>query len=90
MANAAFDENHVPTLITVSAVNGTTIDRVQVNASNHGIKVSDAATGTDHGPTNAAHDSNHVPTLLAVSSVDGVTPVVVYSDGSGVLLVQST
>ncbi len=90
MSNASLDENSVPTLIAGLNTNGTTIVRVKVNASNHGLEISDGTTGSDHGPVNALRDENNRPTLLAVSSADGVTPVVVYADSSGNLLIQST
>ncbi len=90
MANASRDENSIPTLIAGLNTNGTTIVRVKVNATNHGLEISDGTTGTDHGPANALRDENSVPTLLAVSSVDGVTPVVVYADSSGNLLIDSS
>ena len=48
-----------------------------------------ASTGSDHGPTNALRDENNVPTLMAVSSADGVTPVVVYADSNGNLLIDN-
>jgi hypothetical protein len=90
MANAYRDENSVPTLIAGSSADGTTLVRIKVNATNHGIVISDASTGTDHGPANAPRDENMVPALLAVSSADGVTPVVVYANAAtGALLVDS-
>lgn len=89
MANAKRDENNVPTLIAGLNTNGSTIVRVKANPSNHGLKVSDDTTGTDHGPANALRDENSVPVIMAVSSADGVTPVVVYADSSGNLLIDS-
>lgn len=90
MTNAKRDENSVKTLIAADASNGITIDLIYADPSTHHLKVADAATGTDHGPTNAPRDENMVPVLMAVSSADGVTPVVVYADGSGNLLVKSS
>jgi hypothetical protein len=98
--NAERDENNVPTLIAVSNANGTTINRVEVT-SGHRLHVSDGSTGTDHGTPNANRDENNVPCLMGVSSINhtdgngyvyvqGVTPVAVYTDGSGALLIQST
>lgn len=91
MANeqAKKDENGVSTLLGVLNSDGSTTIRVKANSSNHALKVSDASTGSDNGPTNAKRDDNNVPTLLAVSSVDGVTPVVVYADSNGNLLIDS-
>lgn len=90
LADAAIDENGVRTLIAGWNVDGKTIIRVKANPSNHGLKVSDGTTGSDLGPINDLRDQNFHPALMAVSSVDGVTPVVVYADNDGNLLVQST
>ncbi len=90
MANAAIDENSVPTLTAGLNTNGSTIVRVLANPTSHSLKINDGNTGSDHGPTNALRDENSRPVLLATSSADGVTPVVVYADSSGKLLIQST
>ena len=90
MADAPRDNNNVPCLIAALNSNGSTIVRVQVDSSSHGLRISNGTSGSDHGPTDALKDSNMVSTLLAVSSSDGQTPVVVYSDSSGNLLVKST
>lgn len=90
MANAILDENSVAGITAGLNTDGSTIVRVKVNATNHGLKVSDGTTGTNHGPTNDLRDENMRPTLMAVSSADGKTPVVVYADSLGNLLIQST
>lgn len=90
MANASIDDNGQATLTAALNTNGTTIVRVKVNATNHGLKVSDDDTGSDHGPYRALHDENMRTTMFATSSVDGVTPVALYADSSGNLLIQST
>lgn len=41
------------------------------------------------GNLNASRDENNVPVLLAVSSADGVTPIQVYGNSSGGLLIDS-
>ena len=89
MANAERDQNDVPTLLAYYPTNADN-ERIYANATTHGLKVSDGTTGNDQGPQNAYRDQNGVPGIMAVSSVDGVTPVVVYTDGAGNLLVQST
>ena len=90
MAQAKFDENSVPTLLATLDSDGTTPVAVQVNSSNHALKASDAATGSDLSGDIAARDSNSYPVLMGVSSVDGVTPTAVYADSSGNLLIKST
>ena len=88
--NAAKDQNNINSLIAALNTDGKTIQRIKVNPSNHAVKVSDGTTGSDYGPTNALRDDNDVPILMAVSSVDGKTPVAVYGDSNGNLLIQST
>lgn len=77
MANAARDENNVPTLIATLNSDGATIVRVGVEPATHLLNVEDNTTGTDNGPDRALRDENFVTTLIGVSSVDGVTPVAV-------------
>ena len=90
MANAAFDENRVPTIICASSADGSTPIRVKANPTEHYIMVSDGTTGTDLTGDVAPRDGNLRTTWLAVSEVDGVTPVPVYADADGALLVDST
>jgi hypothetical protein len=89
MANAALDNNGVASLICVLDSDGETITKVKANSALHSLRISDGTGGSDNGPTNAKHDDNTRPTLVAVSSVDGKTPVVIYADSSGNLLVDS-
>lgn len=89
MANAAHDENGIPTLIAALNTDGATPIKVKVVAATHGLEIEDNTTGSDNGPADALHDDNRVTTLLAVSSDDGVTPVVVYADSDGNLLIDS-
>ena len=90
MADAKRDENFVPTMLGALNTNGITPTLIKVNASNHGIKIDDNTTGTDHGRNVAVRDNNNVPVLIAVSSADGVTPVEVYADADGNLLIDSS
>ncbi len=89
MANAAKDQNSVSTLLAGLETDGVTLVKVTADPSTHALSVSDAATGSDHGPADAPRDQNFVPALMAVSSADGVTPVVVYANSSGELLINS-
>lgn len=90
MSNAKRDQNNVPALITVLNTDGKTITPLQASPTSHLLKVNDGVTGSDLGPTNAARDENFVHTLVAVSSGDNETPIVLYGDSSGKLLIQST
>lgn len=97
--DAARDNNNVPTLIAASSDDGITPIRVKVTAATHAVHISDGTTGTDHGVQNAVRDQNNIPVLLAVASetitvggidyVQGITPVEVYANSSGYLLVDS-
>jgi len=89
MANAERDDNNIPTLLGVLNSDGETTIKVKVNPSNHGFKVDNNTTGSDNGPSISPRDENFVPALMCVSSVDGVTPVVVYCDVDGALLIDS-
>ena len=90
MAQALKDQNSASSLLGVLNTTGTSTVKVKADPTNHGLKVSDGTTGTDHGPANALRDENFVTGLMAVSSADGITPVAVYADSSGNLLIQST
>ncbi len=69
---------------------GASIVAVEVNPTTHGLSVDNDTTGTDNGPDRALRDENFVPTLLAVSSADGVTPIALYVDANGKLLIDET
>lgn len=88
--SAAKDQNFTNSLTAVLNTDGKTVVKVAATPNTHYLLVSDGTTGSDNGPANAIKDTNDVPTLLAVSSADGVTPVVVYADSSGNLLIQSS
>jgi hypothetical protein len=54
------------------------------------LKVDDASTGSDLGPTgNDPRNDNRKVAFWATSSEDGVTPVAVYCDEDGLLLIDS-
>ncbi len=89
MTNAYLDANGVPTIIAALNTDGATVTRVLANASTHELKVSDGTSGTDYGPVDDLRDGNSKVALMAVSSSDGVTPVVLYADSSGNLLIKS-
>ena len=87
--NAQKDDNSVSTLIAVLD-DGATIVPIMADSTSNRLKVSDGTSGSDNGPTNALKDGNNVSSLMAVSSVDFVTPVVVYADANGHLLIKSS
>lgn len=91
MTDAKRDGNSVTTELATDSADGVTPVRVQVNPSNHALKVDDDVTGSDLSGDIAARDNNSVTVIMAASSADGVTPVAVYLEGSsGKLLIKST
>lgn len=96
--NSFHDGNRVHTLIAVET-DGQTLVNIEADPVTHKLQISDGTTGSDNGPYNSRHDDSHVPVILAVSNqtitiggvryIQGVTPVVVYGDSSGNLLVDS-
>jgi hypothetical protein len=89
MANAALDENGVATLISPLEIDGRTIVRIQATEATNSLRVGDGTTGTDHGPVDANRDENSRVVMVGVSSADGQTPVVIYADSDGNLLIDS-
>ena len=89
MANAPRDPNQIPAILGVLSTTGLTVIPIKADPSNHGLRVADETTGSDHGPTNAKRDQNQTTSLVATSSADGKTPVVLYADSSGNLLIDS-
>ena len=90
MANAAKDNNKVSAITGVLNTNGTTVSRIEIDPTTHVLDINDGVTGSDFGADLAARDANSVPVLIAVSEVDGVTPVPVYVDSDGKLLIDTT
>lgn len=88
MANASIDSNSRASLTGLLNTNGSTITRVKIDATTHALSVDDAASGSDAGGV-VATDSNGRPIVFAVSSADGITPVPLYVNSSGMLLINS-
>lgn len=89
MAEAKKDNNSVDTLIATLNTSALTPTGVKINPTNNSLKVIDGTTGSDFGGTIAGRDNNSVPVMMAVSSADN-TPIVLYCDSNGQLLVQTT
>jgi len=90
MTNAKRDDNNKPAILAVLNTDGTSVTPVEINPATHGLSVDNDTTGTDQGPARALRDENFGPTMLAVSDVDGVTPVALYVDSNGKLLIDET
>jgi hypothetical protein len=89
MTDAKRDQNFVPTILAALNAAGTGVLPVKADPSNHALQIDDDTTGSDHGQTQALRDQNDVHSIMAVSEVDGVTPVVLYADSNGKLLIDS-
>lgn len=68
---------------------GTTVQPIYVNPTNHAIKVDDASTGSGSTTQNVQRDQNRTTAIWGVSSADGVTPVAIWTDADGKLLIDS-
>ncbi len=92
MANAKKDGNYISTALALLESDGTTPINLVVDALTHSLEVDDNSSGSDNGPTpaRALRDGNYVTTLIAVSSADGITPVALYADADGKLLIDHT
>lgn len=89
MSTAAIDASSKPSLTGRLDSNGLTVTRIRVDSSTHRMKIDDHNTGSDNGGTFAATDENSRPTAFAVSNADGVSPIALYVNSSGQLLINS-
>lgn len=90
MANIHDDNNKVPVLAGLLNTDGSTITEAKADPSTHLLQVSDGSTGSDLTGDDALRDDNRKFSALAVSSSDGTTPVPLYVNSSGQLLIKST
>lgn len=88
-SNASKDENGANSLIGVLNSSGELIITPLANPTTHRLHVADDTTGTNNGPSISPKDNNFVTTIYAVSSHDGTTPVPIYCDINGNLLITS-
>ena len=70
MTDVIRDNNHVPSILALSYVDGTTLVPLKIKSSNGGIEV-DRVNTVSTSAMDAARDGNHVPTLMGVDSVSG-------------------
>ena len=87
--NTPRDQNRIPTLLGTSNTTGLPIS-VKADPTLHALNVTTHISGVASSRANAVRDDNRVPVLLAVSSVDGKTPVEVWANTNGNLLIQTT
>jgi hypothetical protein len=84
------DQNRVPVVIAVKSTDGVTISSVCADSIKHAVCVVDDTTGSDLSTNeNDLRDGNRKVAFMAVSSIDGITPVEVYCDTDGKLLINS-
>jgi len=91
MADANRDGNGVPVAIGLLNTDGSTIKELTAVPTTNILNVANGTSGSDFNTDdNALRDDNNVPTMMAVSSTDGETPVQLYVNSLGDLLVDST
>lgn len=90
MANAQLDQNSRHAITAVLNTDGATVTRITAHPTNHSISVNNGVGGSNAGNKYEMVDDNSRPVLWAVSNADGVTPVALYVNASGQLLIQST
>ncbi len=89
MSNAPIDQNGSRGILATLNTDGKTPTKVKADPSTHALKVLDASTGSDNGGDRGTKDENNTTGWFAASSADGVTPVAIYTDVDGNLLVDS-
>ena len=83
------DENRIPSILAVSSTDGSTIIPVCGDPVTHSMCAADGVSGTDLSTNlNTLRDDNRKTALWALSAVDGVTPVQLYCDTNGNLLIN--
>jgi len=88
MADAIKDQNHVPSLLAVSYVDGITLVPIVINSSNSGVQI-DRVNTVSTAAMNAARDANHRTTVMGVDSVSG-NPIPLFANPTtGGILVSS-
>lgn len=86
--NAPRDNNRIPVFIATLDSDGSSAMSLEADPSTHAISNTDLSTGSDNG--NGSFDANSVPVAFAVSNSDETTPVALYIDSSGNLLIDSS
>lgn len=87
MAEAIRDGNHVPSLLAMSYLDGTTPVVVKVDVATGGIEI-DTGNSVSTAAMDAARDGNHRATLMAVDSVSG-DPIPVFANpATGAILID--
>lgn len=89
MAQAQKDDNNISTIQGLLNTDGATPTNLEADPTSHILDADDGTTGSDNGGSRALRDDNHTPVAIAVSELDGTTPVALYVDANGNLLIDS-
>ena len=84
------DQNQIPVILGILNTDGETPTPPTANPTTHVLGTSDGTTGSDLSGDIASRDENGITTMIVVSEVDGITPVELYVNSSGKLLIDST
>ena len=90
MTEAKRDQNSIPVILGVLNTDGETPTPPTVDPTTHALGVSNGIGGSDLSGDIASRDENGITTMIVVSEVDGITPVELYVNSSGELLIKST
>ncbi len=92
MANAPADENFIRAKLGILFSDGETTIPIAINPATGGVKIN--TTDTVSAPILAAvmdrmrRDANHRPTWEGVSSSDNTTPLPIFVDADGAILID--
>ena len=84
----SIDQNRIKTILCEKHDGSKDTIKVVANETNHSLSINSNTVPTDSDKTYGARDANREPVLIAVSSVDGVTPIPIYADESGAILIE--
>ena len=90
MIQAIKDNNGINSALAILNTSALTPSLLKAREGFHALHMSNGTTGSDYGGTPAKRDDNMVPVIMALSETDGVTPVALYCDSDGKLLVDTT
>jgi hypothetical protein len=90
MISSVRDANRVPAMLATLNSDGISAVAVKVNPTSHALKALDGIDGSNLPFETSQRDNNRVTTMWGVSSADGITPIPIYCDIDGNLLIQST
>ena len=90
MAETKRDNNQNFVMTGALNTDGNTPARIYANPASHILQTSDGDSGSNVGGDISPRDNNGVPVLMAVSNDDEMSPVNLFVDSNGNLLIKST